>query len=175
MWRTKKIILSGLGVAFIGLAVFSYYTQTVRAPADDVVSFAQERGLVMQDYEGKDVRFSEFRKKFLVVHLWASWCPYCGDELKNLARLKEIYGDDLLIIALNRGEPHDVAREFTDRLDLAQKMVFLLDPNDSFYKEVGGYAMPETVFINADGDVLFHQRGPMKIQEVVGQINNLLK
>jgi hypothetical protein len=66
-----------------------------------------------------------------------------------------------------------VAKKYTDSL-ATQGIPLLLDPTDSLYKEAGGYAMPETVFIRPDGDVLFHQRGPIQLPEVEAKIKELL-
>lgn len=137
-------------------------------------TFREEYGLVLYDYGGEKVRMSGFRNKIMVAYAWASWCPYCMGELENLARLKEIYGDDVQVVAVNRAEPLAAARGYTDQLSKSAGVVFLLDPQDSFFKSIGGYAMPETVFIDDRGKVIFHQRGPMKFEEVSQKVRDLV-
>lgn len=138
-------------------------------------SFHPEYGLVLKDYSGTDVRLSQYKREILVVHAWATWCIYCADELKNLATLKTKYGDRIEILAPNRAESVYVAKPFTDALSLGNGMTFLLDPDDVFYKSIGGYAMPETLFINDRGEVFYHQRGPMDLAEVEAKIEELTK
>jgi thiol-disulfide isomerase/thioredoxin len=152
---------------FVGLFYWRYH------PRKGTVSFHQEYELVLKDYAGTDVRLSQFKREILVVHSWATWCTYCADELKNLATLKKKYGDRIEIIAPNRAESVQVAKPFTDQLGVGDAMLFLIDSGDEYYKSIGGYAMPETLFINDRGEVFHHQRGPMNIQEVEQMINTL--
>ncbi len=168
--RTRIILAIGILVLVTGAYVYWRYS-----PRPGAVSFTSTYDLVLKDYDGNDVRLSEFKRRILVVHSWATWCTYCGDEIKNLATLKNKYGDSIQIIAPNRAEAVQVAKPYSDALALGGRVVFLLDPEDSFYKSVDGYAMPETLFINDRGEVLFHQRGPMNITEVEEKINALIQ
>lgn len=172
--RSQRFALVLIGLAII-IAAASIYWWFIRIPGSAPESFAEEYQLVLEDYEGNAVRLSEFKRELLVVHTWASWCPYCGEEIQNLVKLKDVYGEDITILAVNRGEPKGEAMAFTQNLGVDESVQFLLDPTDSFYKQNEGYAMPETVFIDKRGRVIYHQRGPMKIQEVVEQVNRLLE
>jgi thiol-disulfide isomerase/thioredoxin len=138
-------------------------------------TFGKEYGLTLFDYSGKAVHLFDYRRKVLIAYAWASWCPYCGAELQNLAELKKTYGESIAIVAINRSEPLAVAKAFTDHLQNTDGLVFLTDPSDAFFKEIGGYAMPETVFIDVGGAVTFHQRGPIQISGVDEKIKELLR
>jgi cytochrome c biogenesis protein CcmG, thiol:disulfide interchange protein DsbE len=173
MSRPHNVLLIISVVLAVSAVLFSAFFFRVNE-ADDA-SFAKEYGLTLTDYEGKEVHLFDYRRKVLVAYAWASWCPYCGGEIENLAKLKMTYGNDIQIVAINRAEPPAVARAFTDRLQGIKDVVLLIDPNDSFFKEIGGYAMPETVFIDVGGTISFHQRGPIQIQEVDTKIKELLK
>ncbi len=142
-------------------------------PRSGTVTFEAEYELVLKDYAGEDVRLSQFKREILVVHSWATWCTYCAEELRNLASLKTKYGDRIEILAPNRAESVHVAKPFSDQLGLGESMRFLIDSNDAFYKSVGGYAMPETLFINDRGEVFHQQRGPMNMTEVEEKISAL--
>lgn len=165
-----------IGLAFLllvcaGIAYYFVFSE----PKEGVVSFKNQYELVLQDYEGTDVELSTFKRKVLLIHVWASWCPYCKEELQNLARLKSQYGDELEIVAINRAESLSEAQAFTDVLQIRDSIRILLDPEDSFYKEIGGYAMPETLFINDRGEILFHQRGPMTLPELNEKIKPMIE
>ncbi|MFZ2555689.1 MAG: TlpA disulfide reductase family protein [Minisyncoccia bacterium] len=154
-----------------GIGYYVFFVQ----PTEGAVSFENQYDLVLKEYDGTEVELSEFKRTLLLVHVWASWCPYCKEELQNLARLKEIHGDDISIIAVNRAESLAEAKTFTDLLQLPDSISLLLDPEDAFYKDIGGYAMPETIFINEKGEIIFHQRGPMKFSEVTERIKLMLE
>ncbi len=169
--RNARIALSAILLIVLGSGVF-YWRYHPRAGHE---SFHQEYGLVLKDYEGNDVKLTQFKREVLVIHAWATWCAYCADELRNLATLKKKYGDSIEILAPNRAESVYAAKPFTDALALGEGIRFLLDPDDAFYKSIGGYAMPETLFINDRGEVFFRQRGPMNIAEVEAQVSALTR
>jgi hypothetical protein len=81
--------------------------------------------------------------------------------LTQLGALKAQYGDKVQILAVNRGESKTDAKAFTDALNLPPGIVFLLDNNDQLFKQLNGYAMPETVFVNSRGEQVVHQHGPL--------------
>ena len=137
-------------------------------------TFDTEYTLVLSDYAGNQVHLYDYRRKVLIAYAWASWCPYCGAELQNLASLKKTYGDNIQVVAINRGESLETARNYSDHLTNTDGLVFLLDPNDAFFKGIGGYAMPETVFIDSGGTIIFHQRGPIQLPDVQAEIEKLL-
>jgi thiol-disulfide isomerase/thioredoxin len=156
----------------VSVAAYMYFRYTPRAGTD---TFQAEYDLVLKDYDGNDVRLSDFKREILVVHAWATWCTYCKEEITNLATLKTKYGENIVILAPNRAESIYEAKPYSDALNLGDRVKFLLDPQDSFYKSIDGYAMPETLFINERGEILFHQRGPMNIVEVEEKISALLR
>lgn len=169
--RNRALII---GFALVALIAMGIYWWFFSLPEESAETFTGEYELVLTDYDGNPVELSEYKRDLLVAHVWASWCPYCGEELQNLMRLKEEYGDDVRILAVNRAEPEADAKAFTQALGIDPAAVeLLLDPDDAFFKSVGGYAMPETIFINSRGEIIFHQRGPMKVDEVIEQVNAL--
>lgn len=161
-------------LVLVAVAVFGAFL-FLRTPSSPADNFSEEFSLVLQNYEGKDVHLYSFRRQIIVAYAWASWCAYCADELKRLAELKKTYGDKIQILAVNRAEPAAVAKEFTNTLSLGEDITLMLDPNDSFFKSIEGYAMPETVFINAAGDIVYHQRGPIDLPTMQAKIQQLVE
>jgi thiol-disulfide isomerase/thioredoxin len=121
--------------------------------------------VALTDYQGKTVNFDSFKQRPLIVFFWASWCPYCNAELTHLGELKTQYGDQIQILAVNRGESLSDAKTYSDKLSLPKGIFFLLDPNDGLFKHLKGYAVPETIFVNGRGEEVVHKHGPMKPEE----------
>jgi thiol-disulfide isomerase/thioredoxin len=122
--------------------------------------------IVFSDYNGNTVSLENFSGKPLVVNSWAVWCPFCVKELDDLAQLQEEFQDEIVVVAINREEPLEKAETFTDSINVTDKIQFWLDLEDSFYKAIGGFGMPETLFIDADGEIIIHKRGPMDLNEM---------
>ena len=130
--------------------------------------------LILQDYEGNEVNLRELAQgRPVVLNSWAAWCPFCVKELPAFGKVQDEFGEDVLIVAINRAESLSTARTYTDDLGVTGSMVFLLDPSDSFYKAIGGFSMPETLFIDAEGVTQIHKRGPMEPAEIRQKIQSL--
>lgn len=130
--------------------------------------------LKLENYSGEAVSLANFRGKSLVINSWAAWCPFCRKELADFVAVQKEFGDKVIIIAIDRVEPKETAKKYTDELGIAGDLIFLLDPTDAFYQSIGGFSMPETVFVNSNGDIVFHKRGPMDVKEMRERIQELL-
>lgn len=128
----------------------------------------------LQDYSGKTVSLSDFAGKPLVINSWAAWCPFCKEELPNLAAAQKEFGNNVVIIAIDKAESRDIAKKYTDELGVTNDLIFLLDPSDSFYQSIGGFSMPETIFVDNNGNIVERKRGPMDINEIRQKIQKLL-
>jgi cytochrome c biogenesis protein CcmG, thiol:disulfide interchange protein DsbE len=172
--RKKHFIILLAFLIFCLLFLVYYFWFSAPPPADES-TFREEYALLLKDYSGNEVKLSDYRREILIVYAWASWCPYCGKELEYLSELKGRYGEELSIVAVNRAEPLVDAKDFTDKLAGMDRLVLLLDSQDSLFQEIGGYAMPETIFINSRGDIIYHQRGPIKPEEVDAKVAELMQ
>lgn len=131
--------------------------------------------ITLADYEDNSKSLGDWSGKMLVVNSWAVWCPFCVKELPDFAALQKAFPDEITVIAIDRAESLEKVRGFTDGLGISEDMIFLMDRKDDFYKAIGGFSMPETVFIDKDGTVVFHKRGPMTFEEMKDQVEKLLK
>jgi len=136
--------------------------------------FGRISGFEFKDYSGNIVSLAEFEGKPLVVNSWAVWCPFCRQELPDFARLQQELGDEIVVIAIDRQEPLARAKEYTDGLGISSDMHFWLDDADVFYRTIGGFSMPETLFINVAGEIVVHKRGPMDLEEMKEHAGKIL-
>jgi thiol-disulfide isomerase/thioredoxin len=179
MERNNTIVLVIVGILILGgLLVFSS-----KGFVDDSGDGAGQNNkelydkapdFALEDYDGNTVRLSGFQGTVAVVNSWATWCPFCVDELVDFAKLQEEFGDIITVIAIDRAESPSKVKEFGENLGVAGRMLFLLDPDDSFYESIGGFSMPETIFIDAGGNIRVHKRGPMKLDEMREKVNSIL-
>jgi len=130
--------------------------------------------LTFQDYEGNDVVLKDLVGKPLVINSWAVWCPFCLRELSAFAEVQREFGEEILIIAVDRAEPLSTVKRYTDDLNVTNTILFLLDPSDSFYRAINGFSMPETIFVDANGVIQEHKRGPMEVDEIRRKVQSLL-
>ncbi len=173
----NKVLVSILIIVvlvIVGLVLISQPAQNDTAMPRRKTVLAPAPQFSLEDYNGTTVSLADFRGKPVVVNSWAVWCPFCAEELKDFAAVKSEFGDQLEIIAIDRAEPLERAKKFTDELGLTNRLIFLLDPTDSFYRSIGGFSMPETIFVDKEGQVRFHKRGPMDLEEIRERIQTIL-
>lgn len=130
--------------------------------------------LKLKNYNGETISLADFKGKPLVINSWAAWCPFCRKELVDFATAQKEFGDEVIIIAIDRAETKETAKKYSDELGVTNDMVFLLDPADSFYQSIGGFSMPETIFVYKNGNTVFHKRGPMDVKEIRERVRTLL-
>ena len=165
------LIIAGVVVLVVLVIVFSG-KDTDGPPGQKSSGFSFETLAVLEftDYQGNKVSLADFTGKRLIVNAWAAWCPFCVQELPDFAEVQERFGQEVVFIAIDRAESLDTAKRFSDQLGVTDKLVFWLDGSDSFYKAIGGFSMPETIFIDETGAVAQHKRGPMKVPEITQRI-----
>ncbi|WP_194755463.1 TlpA disulfide reductase family protein [Aliidiomarina indica] len=90
-----------------------------------------------------------FRGQPVVMNLWATWCPPCVREMPLLEEAQSRY-PDVAIVTVNQGEDAQLVREF-----MVQQGLFiehtLLDPNSELGVRIQSFALPTTLFFDANG------------------------
>lgn len=166
------IIIIGLALlAGAGVLALNRPSQELSNPQGQT---ADVFSLSFKKYAGENIALSSFRGKPLIINTWATWCPFCVKELKDFAALQSEFGDQVTIIAIDRSESLGQAKGYTDDVGVTDKLIFLLDPTDSFYRTIGGFSMPETIFVNSNGETVIHKRGPMELDEMREKVNQIL-
>jgi len=93
----------------------------------------------------------------VIVNFWASWCVPCRAEHPILTALAEagtpLYG-------INYRDTPEAARAFLAELGNPFDRLGA-DPEARVGRDWGLSALPETFFINDDGEVVLHFRGPL--------------
>jgi len=126
----------------------------------------------LQGMDGETYRLSEFQGKKVMVNFWATWCPYCVDEMPDLTKLAQDYSDDLVVLAVNVDESESKIQGFLDDnpdVDLN----ILLDPNGKTAGTYGANALPLTIGINSDGSVETGYPGMLNYEQMVGMYEML--
>lgn len=177
VWIVAAAALLTIGV--LGVLAFTR-SDNAGPPADragDMSSTADTRPSLgpvpdfsFPDYEGNLVTKSDLIGRPAVLNVWATWCPFCVDELPHFAAVQQEFGDQVTIVAINRAEPVARARSFTDELGISDQLIWLMDSHDSFYRAIGGFSMPETLFVNANGDIVKHKRGPLTEDQLRAEV-----
>ncbi len=126
------------------------------------------------DYDGKEIKLSDFQGQPILLNFWASWCPFCLEEMPLMAKVQEEFGDQYVTLAINRAERLDRARQYSDQVGVTGRMLLVLDTDDSVYRQFGYFAMPVSMFLDKDGVIREIKQGPLQEQELRDKLNNIL-
>lgn len=163
------LVIIGVGLLlFLGGKEGEVTSEEVKSPipGTNVQGLTNESGapLTLDAYEGRT----------RIINFWASWCPFCVDELPGFAEAQETLGEEVTVILVNRGESRQIAQAFLEQVGVRGELIEIYDMDDSFFKSIGGFAMPETLFINANDEVVLHKRGPLTREEILDNTRALL-
>jgi thiol-disulfide isomerase/thioredoxin len=84
------------------------------APASDLSKalFSKPPALQLLDIDGVARPLSSFAGRVVIVHFFATWCIPCRSEMASLRSLVAETTSDLVILAINVGEPRKRVRDF---------------------------------------------------------------
>jgi peroxiredoxin len=113
---------------------------------------------VLRSADGKLVKLSDLRGKVVWVNFWASWCVPCKKELPDIQKLyDEKRADGLEVLAVNWQDDPETAKAFFSSRDL--HLPLLLDPTGGVYEQYRLQGLPDSFFIDRDGNIAALQFG----------------
>ena len=104
----------------------------------------------LETIDGEKVSLNDYRGKVVFVNFWATWCPFCVDEIPDLERAFEEYGGDVAILGINRAESLQKQTGFLSDLQLRPTYPLLLDPSDNLAGAYGVVVMPTTFILDRE-------------------------
>ena len=93
----------------------------------------------------------------MVVNLWATWCAPCRREMPVLQKAQEEY-PEIQFIFVNQRESEWTVQEFLEEESLQLSNV-ILDAQGRLPEQLGTYALPTTLFYDANGDLVNSKLG----------------
>ena len=128
------------------------------------------------DADGNTVRLSDMFGKPVVINFWATWCPPCKRELPDFDRLCREYGDRVVFMMVNltdgRRDTVDGTKKFVSEKGYTFPVYF--DTGLSGAKAYSVSSIPQTTFIDANGNVFATRIGAMNETVLRSYINAIL-
>ena len=167
------VVVAGIVIFLIAAGVVGFFifkkSYTVSAPQAILRPLPD---VVFKDMDGNTVAMASFTGRPVILDIWTSWCQLCVPRISHLIALQKEFGDKLVIIEVNRGESLEIVKKYAEQIDTNHHLFFVLDADDSLYRAIGGFSMPETLFVDKEGNIADHTRGPMGIIEIGRRIQD---
>ena len=115
----------------------------------------QVKGVSFVDAEGRKLELADFRGKFVLVNLWATWCGPCRREMPSLDRLQaRLSGGDFTVLALSQDRKGVAAvQKFLTQIGTQNLDVFV-DSSARSARKLGAIGLPTTVLLDREGKVI---------------------
>ncbi len=135
--RTSLLIL------FLLINIFSFGQKIEVGQAAPDFEIGQSFG---QGLKAK--KLSDLKGKFIILDFWATWCKPCVKTLPYIERIKEQFGDTLVVVAISDESPEEI-KMFLNGKNLNSS--YLVDNQSTITSKYKVAAIPHSVLIGADG------------------------
>jgi thiol-disulfide isomerase/thioredoxin len=110
--------------------------------------------------EGRQLSTSDLKGKYLVVQVWATWCPYCHRQNANLKELvRRTHGGNLQVIALSVDKKEETVQNYVKKNEINFPVAMMTPELDLAIGNRRG--IPELYVIDPSGRVLQKDVGQM--------------
>ncbi len=185
----KKLFLTGAGVAFVTVLALLVIKGVIQNTSAGSINPGVEQKLQEQFYgfqrykvgqnplppvvlynsENLKVHSDTFKGQYLMLNMWATWCPGCVQELPSLAKLSEHFSDrdlpvQVIAVSLDRNKDIKDINEFLLKYDVGA-LASYHDTDRSLARAYPVNGMPTTLLIDSEGNIIYEMMGEADWQE----------
>lgn len=129
-----------------------------------LITFGQEKTLPqvkLKDLKNKVLNTNDLvAGKITLINFWATYCVPCRKEMKHLNRISETYADqNVQVVGVSIDDSRTVGRVKSMVKSQKLKYPILLDTEQKLYKNFNTSAMPFSILINPEGNILWEHTG----------------
>ena len=144
-------------------------TTEAAAPTPDSGSAADEDRRQVPDvlfryFDGSEGSPADFAGTPTVINFWASWCPPCIVEMPAFEAVHRELSPHVAFLGINVGDEPGAARELAERTGVTYTLGE--DPDSTIFQAFGGFGMPTTVFVDAEGMIVSMISSRLRAQDL---------
>jgi peroxiredoxin len=123
---------------------------------------------------GAEVSLSDYMGRPVILFFWATWCPYCNDEITTLQEIYEAYDEEgLMVLAVESGGSYAEVAAYESTHGVTFPLLTDEDYEISTRYEVG--PIPHHVFINLSGKITYLWTGELDYDELDIKVRGLMR
>ena len=132
---------------------FSRVSSPAKIYVSDSLEAESPPDVELHELEGGIISTGDWRGRVVVLDFWATWCSPCLKGLPHLQKLRQDYGDDVVIVGVT-SEPLMTVERFLETNPSTYPI--LLDPESRASSVYRVSALPALYVIDAEGVVREH-------------------
>jgi len=121
-------------------------------------------------FDGKKLSLSDLRGKVVFLNFWASWCPPCRAEARDIEATWKKYKDkDIVFLGIDIQDTEEAALAFLKEFEITY-----LNGRDSSGRisiDYGVWGIPETFFIDPEGWITYKHVGDLGSQIITSKLD----
>jgi peroxiredoxin len=123
------------------------------------------------DMAGQSHSLEQYAGSVLVLHFWASWCPYCRSEIPELTELQQQWADKgVRILTVSTDHEPEALKRFIAQTKLPYPIVADAQAEWPISEQYGVSGIPVTYIIGPDGVIVERFAGATEIIEAVKRV-----
>ncbi len=164
-----------LGVMIVALAILIFGAVRRRNSSAHAAAAKLAPDFALKSLDGRTVRLSHFRGKFVLLNFWATWCAPCRVEMPWLVELDkkyELQGLAIVGVSMDDAGEEERVKEFIQERSVAYT---ILMGNQSLGDAYGGLRfLPQIFFIDREGRIVKNTYGLKKQADLEEDAKSLL-
>lgn len=122
----------------------------------------------LKTLSGDTLSLKDFRGRYVLINMWASWCGPCKKEAPELVKIDQAYPDQKLMILGVNMTSQEMSIQNVKHFVQQKGITFpvLLDRDGKVMNEYHVIGIPTTYLIGPNGKVLHRFRGAITLKEI---------
>jgi len=165
-WR--RLVLIGVIIGpILGLLAFGF-TRDARYITSPLLA-KPATPFTITLFDGRKLTLDELRGKAVFLNFWASWCPPCRTEARDLeAAWQKVKSKDMVFIGVALQDTDQNSLEFLKEFDVSYPNG--KDETGKIAVDYGTWGIPESFFIDPQGRITYKHVGSIRAALVLTKL-----
>jgi cytochrome c biogenesis protein CcmG, thiol:disulfide interchange protein DsbE len=168
--KTFAVFMAVLGI----VALLSYGLIAKGDKSLEVGDEAPTTELEILDEQEAPGSIADYRGRWVLLNIWASWCVPCEAEAPDLVAFQEEHGSsDFTVLGIQTQDGTEDGLRFMREHRL--NYMSLRDGSGDYADELGSTGVPETILIDPEGKVAYVRRGQVDAELLDAEVLPLIE